>query len=194
MDNIYNSFFISFLALKPFFEKPIKYDFLIPIQGFSFNVLKASQLNSLGEDSISEYVNSIRRHFINDIVICYERYASLMYASQDNNQQRSDPALIKKRSINASKFEERNKSIYTDDDLKFVQQLRKLRNSIVHFNGVYSLTNQLDYTFHKNAYKSLGHEGENITIDFDTLIFIYKRIYSIVDAVNNRYFSIYHID
>ena len=44
MDHIYNSFFISFLALKPFFEKPIQYDFLIPIQGFSFNVLKSKSI------------------------------------------------------------------------------------------------------------------------------------------------------
>lgn len=193
MDHIYNSFFISFLALKPFFEKPIQYDFLIPIQGFSFNVLKASQLNSLGEDSINEYVNSIRRHLINDVVICYERYASLMFTSHNNNQQRSDPALIKDHSINASKFEQLNKSIYTIDELEFFQQLRRLRNSIVHFNGVYSLTNPLDYTFHKNVYKSLGHEGEDITIELDTLIFIYNKICSIVDAVNNRYFSIYPI-
>lgn len=39
MDNIYNSFFISFLALKPLQERPLTSDFVIPVQGFSFSTL-----------------------------------------------------------------------------------------------------------------------------------------------------------
>ena len=33
MDNIYNSFFISFLALKPLMERPMNDNFIIPIEG-----------------------------------------------------------------------------------------------------------------------------------------------------------------
>lgn len=190
MDNIYNSFFISFLALKPLLERPLLNDFVIPINNFSFNVLKAYQLNNIGQDSINEYVNSMRRHMINDIVICYERYASLMYASHHNSHHRCDPAMIDDNKINASKFETLIKDLYTNSELNFFQQLRKLRNSIVHFNGVYTRTNKLDYTFYKNKYFSKGHEGENITIELDTLIFIYNEVYRIVENVNGRYFTV----
>ena len=52
MEHIYNTFFISFLALKPFQEKPFLKDYIIPIKGLAHNRLEASQLNALGEDSI----------------------------------------------------------------------------------------------------------------------------------------------
>ena len=194
MDNIYNSFFISFLALKPLSERPMLSDYVIPINGFSYNILEADQINKLGQDSINEYVNSIRRHMINDIVICYERYASLMYASHNNKQHRCDPATIDDHTINASKFESLNEKLYDSSERTFFQQLRRLSNSIVHFNGVYTITNNLDYTFGKNTYLSKGHEGENITVELDTLIFIYDEVYKLVDEVNNRYFKIYPIN
>ena len=193
MDHIYNSFFISFLALKPLLERPMADNFVIPINGFSFNTLEAYQLNALGQDSINEYVNSIRRHMINDIVICYERYASLMFTSHQNRQQRCDPANIKDTSINASKFENLDSNLYTQAEIELLQQLRRLRNSIVHFNGVYTVTNNLDYTFHKNKYLSKGHEGENITVELDTLIYIHKEVNYIVSKVQSRYNSIYPI-
>ena len=190
MDNIYNSFFISFLALKPIVERPILNDFIIPIEGFNHRTLDASQLNKLGIDSINEYVNSIRRHMLNDIVICYERYASLMYTSHNNGQQRTDPALVPNTHINAAKFESLIKGLYTEDELIFFRQLRRIRNSIVHYNGVYTKTNLLDYTFGKNKYDSKGHEGENISIELDTLIIIHKEVDKLVDEINKRYFDI----
>ena len=188
MDNIYNSFFISFLALKPLMERPLNDNFKIPIEGFAYNLLEANQINSLRNDSINEYVNSIRRHTLNDIVICYERYASLMYCSHNNGQQRQDPALLDDRYINAAKFENLDNRIYEDSDKEFFQQLRRLRNSIVHFNGVYTQTNPLDYTFGKNTYKSQGHEGENISIELDSIMSIYNKVYELVENVNKRYF------
>ena len=191
MDNIYNSFFISFLALKPLMERPMQNDFIIPIKGFTFNNLEAKQLNQLGNDSITEYVNSIRRHTLNDIVICYERYASLMYMSHNNSQQRRDPALSTDRSINASKFENLDSRIYTESNREFFQQLKRLRNSIVHFNGVYTGTYLLNYTFGKNTYNSQGHEGENITIELDSIMSIYNEVYKLVDEINKRYFELF---
>lgn len=190
MDNIYNSFFISFLALKPLLERPLRKDFIIPIEGFSYNVLEAKQLNNLGNSDANEYVNSIRRHALNDIVICYERYSTQMYASHINKQIRIDPAMLKDRSINSSKFESLD-NVYTEYSLKFFQQLKRLRNSIVHFNGVYTATNQLDYTFHKNEYHSDSHEGELISIELDTIMFIHKEVDRLVKIINERYFDNY---
>lgn len=190
MDNIYNSFFISFLALKPILERPIGQDFIIPIIGFSYTCLEANQLNKLTEGNINEYVNSIRRHTLNDIVICYERYATLMYTSHKNNQQRTDPALICDRSINSSKFESLA-DVYTAEDLLFFQQLKRLRNSIVHFNGVYTYTNSLNFTFYKDTYDSQDHEGELISIELDTIMFIHEKVNTLVAQINERYFRLY---
>ena len=191
MENIYNSFFISFLALKPLMERPLQSDFKIPIDGFSFNIIAANQLNKLGSDVINEYVNSIRRHMLNDIVICYERYASLMYTSHCNNQNRFDPALLEDRTINASKFESLNANLFVSSELLFFQQLKRLRNSIVHFNGVYTKTNILNYSFHRNSYYSQGHEGEKISIELETIMYIYYKALEYVTNVNLRYFSQY---
>lgn len=189
MDNIYNSFFISFLAIKPLMERPMLSDFVIPIQGFSFSTLKAEQLNKLGNDSINEYVNSIRRHMLNDMMISYERYATLMFAYHANGK-RIDYAHLKDRSLNASKFESLP-NILTPAEQEFIVQLRRLRNSIVHYNGVYNKSNQLNYTFFNNVYYSIGHEGEDIQIEFDSIMNIYFQINNIVHSMHNRYISLY---
>ena len=191
MDNTYNNFFISFLALKPIFERPLSKNFIIPITGFSYNNLEAQQLNSLTEGNVNEYVNSIRRHTLNDIVICYERYATLMYSSHKNEYQRKDPALLNDRSINSSKFESLP-GLYLPEELYFFQQLKRLRNSIVHFNGVYTATNSLDYTFHKNTYASGQHEGEYITIELDTIVYIHSKVNDLVASINERYFDLFY--
>ena len=81
-----------------------------------------------------------------------------------------------------------------DSDKGFIQQLRRLRNSIVHFNGVYSKTNPLNYTFGKNTYNSLGHEGENITIELDSIMHIYQEVYKLVSEINKRYFNLFPIN
>ncbi len=190
MDNLYNSFFISFLALKPLMERPWISNFIIPVVGFSYNKLEAYQINQLRQDSIEEYVSAIRRHMLNDIVICYERYASFMYVSHENNHIRQDPALNEDRTINSSKFENLE-NLYVEQEKLFLKQLKRLRNSIVHFNGVYSKTNPLDYTFNNNKFISEGHEGENIKVDLDTIMYIYQEVYRIVSDINQRYFVLY---
>lgn len=189
MENIYNSFFISFLALKVLEERPLTSDYIIPTSGLSYNRLEAAQLNSLQQDSVGEYVNSIRRHMLNDIVICYERYATRMYVSLKNDMTLTEPAMLDDRHIHSSCFE-RVPDLYTNEEKEFFEQLRRLRNSIVHFNGVYTKTNILDYTFYKNEYHSQGHEGESISIELDSIIFIYSRVLSIVESVNDRFFEL----
>lgn len=159
MDNIYNSFFISFLSLKVLEDRPLKNDYLIPISGFSHNRLEAVQVNRLQSDSVNEYVNSIRRHMLNDIVLCYERYATTIYASYRNGNKRVDPATQDNRNNKPLLFEGLPQ-LYTAEEKEFFIQLRHLRNSIVHYNGVYSATNPLNYTFYLDSYSSKGHEGE----------------------------------
>lgn len=189
MDNIYNSFFLSFLSLKVLEERPLSKDYYIPVAEFSFTHLEAGQINRLQMDSVNEYVNSIRRHLLNDIVICYERYATTMYASFCNGMIRTDPARIDDRGNNPSKFE-RIEGLYTNEEKEFFVQLRHLRNSIVHYNGVYSKTNPLNYTFYKNYYNSEGHEGESISIELDSLMYIFKRTRATVGRINGVFFEL----
>ena len=73
---------------------------------------------------------------------------------------------------------------------RYIREKRRIRNSIVHYNGVYTKTNLLDYTFGKNKYDSKGHEGENISIELDTLIIIHEKVDKLVDEINRRYFEI----
>ena len=190
MSNIYNSFFISFLSLKPLEERPLRDDYIIPIAGFRHNRLEADQINRVQMDSVNEYVNSLRRHMLNDIVICYERYATTMYVSYHNNLVRVDPAMLDDRRVNSSLFEKLD-NLYSEEEKEFFSQLRHLRNSIIHYNGVYTSTNPLDYTFGDDAYHSNGHEGESITIELDSIIAIFEKVKSIVQRINDRFFELF---
>lgn len=190
MEHIYNTFFISFLALKPFQEKPFLKDYIIPIKGLAHNRLEASQLNALGEDSIIEYLNAIKRHTLNDIVICYERYATLMITSHENNKIRKEVAVDDNRHINSTVFE-KLENLYSDSDLIFFQQLKRLRNSLVHYNAVYNKANKLDYVFFNSRVLSEGHEGENIVIDLDSVVWIHEQVVAKVKNINLKYHSLY---
>lgn len=184
MDNLYNSFFISFLALIPLMERPFLEDFQIPIAGFSASCLEAAQLNKIGNDSVNEYVNSIRRHMLNDIVICYERYATLMYVSHKAGKR----VEVEDRKVSAALFEKES-GLYVEEERTFFEQLRRLRNSLVHYNGVYNKANLLNYTFLNCTYNSESHEGEKIQIDFNSIMYIYNEVQNKVTEVNQRYFE-----
>jgi len=84
-------------------------------------------------------------------------------------------------------------NIYSPDGLNFLIQLRRLRNSIVHFNGHYSVTNQLNYTFGTNTYNSIGNEGNNISIEFDSILWIFDELRRIVRSGNANYFTHYPV-
>mgnify|MGYP004116399807 FL=1 len=110
-----------------------------------------------------------------------------MFASHQNAKTRIEPATLNDRNLGAHNFEQLA-SIYDQADLTFLIQLRRLRNSIVHYNGVYSATNELNYTFGTNTYDSVGNEGLNITIEFDNILLIYERLKDIVKTGNDNYF------
>lgn len=121
-------------------------------------------------------------------MICYERYAALMYTCHKNGY-RIDYANIDDRTINSAKFESLPDLLSTDEK-EFIIQLRRLRNSIVHYNGVYNKSNVLKYTFLNNIYDSQGHEGENISIDLDSIMYIFSTMNSLIAKVHARYISI----
>ncbi len=191
-ERIRNNFYFSFLSLNFVNQRPFQHDVVLPVN-LTENKMTATSLNFFDNDGVEEYGNSIRRHFLNDLVIAYERYAMIMIASHTNSQRRVDPATLKNRNLGAYKFEELPK-VYIPADIKFFVQLRRLRNSIVHYNGVYSATNELDYTFGTNVYKSVGREGENITIEFDNTLWIYNKLSDSVKVGNENYFLNYPID
>ena len=188
MENIENNFYLSFLAVNFINQKPFSIG--VVLGGFLKNkVITAQSLNLFDSKAVQEYGNSIRRHTLNDIVIAYEGYSTTMIVSQKNKGSRTDPCHIK--DISKPAEFEKIKGIYSNDDIKFFEQLRALRNSIVHYNGVYNKMNTLDYSFGTETYFSKDREGESISIAFDNIIWIYKKLINIVQAGNNNYFLIY---
>lgn len=189
IERIRNNFYFSFLPLNFINLRPFNLDVILPVQ-IPENIITAQSLNNFDLDGAAEYGNSIRRHMLNDIVIAYERYSMFMFASHNNNQTRIDPALIRNQKLGAPNFENLN-GIYLPNEITFLVQLRRLRNSIVHYNGVYSITNELNYTFGTNIYNSIGNEGQNISIEFENILLIYNRIIKIVRNGNINYFQTY---
>lgn len=191
IERIRNNFYFSFLALNFVNQRPFQDEVILPVN-LTENIMTANSINSFDIDGVNEYGNSIRRHFLNDLVIAYERYSMLMYSSHSNSQLRIEPATLNNRNLGAHNYEQLA-NIYDLADRTFLIQLRRLRNSIVHYNGVYSASNELDYTFGSNTYNSVGNEGQNITIEFDNILLIFDRLKDIVKTGNDNYFLNYPI-
>jgi hypothetical protein len=188
-ERIINNFYFSFLSINFINQKPFETDIVL-FSDFKNNIISAKLLNSFDIDGVNEYGNSIRRHFLNDLVISYERYSMLMFASHQNGKTKTEPGTLNDRKLGAHKFEELQ-HIYNQDEKTFLIQLRRLRNSIVHYNGNYSATNELNYTFGTNAYNSIGNEGSKISIAFDSILCIHERLKEIVKNGNLNYFKHY---
>lgn len=189
-ERIKNNFYFSILALNFINQRPFHIDVTLHIDDLASNVITANSINSIDTDTVQEYGNSARRHFLNDLVIAYERYSMLMYASHMHGKICTEPATLNDRNLGAHKFEQLA-NIYNQAEQTFLIQLRRLRNSIVHYNGKYSATNQLNYSFGTDTYNSLGNEGQNITINFDNILLIYDRLREIVRNGNENYFLNY---
>ena len=189
MERIYNNFYFSFLSLNFLNQRPFSHDVVLNAN-MSQNIMTALSLNSCDQDTVDEYGNSVRRHFLNDQVIAYERYSMLMIASHNNEQSHIDPCEISDRTLGAHLFEQQP-NVYQDDEKRFLIQLRRFRNSIVHYNGKYSATNELDYTFGTENYNSVGREGQNISIEFNNLLWTYNKLIQTVRDGNSNYFSHY---
>lgn len=186
LERIRNSFYFSFLATAFLKQRPFARDVVLPVD-LPGNIMSAASLNGFDNDGVQEYDNSIRRHFLNDMVITYERYSMTMYASHKNGQTRTDPAMLNDRQLGAHQFEQLP-DVYDTAGKTFLVQLRRLRNSIVHYNGVYSATNKLNYTFGTQTYNSVGREGAKISIEFENILWIYDNLRKCVGIGNSNYF------
>ena len=78
IERIRNNFYFSFLALNFLNQRPFNKDVVLPVN-MADNLMTAKSINSFDQDGVTEYGNSIRRHFLNDIVIAYERYSMMIY-------------------------------------------------------------------------------------------------------------------
>ena len=186
IERIKNNFYCSFWAINFINQRPFQNDVVLHIT-MPNNIMAAVSINSFDLNGVNEYGNAIRRHFLNDMVIAYERYSMMMFASHQNGQIYTEPAVINNRKLGAHNFEQLP-NIYNQNEKTFLTQLRRLRNSIVHYNGHYSATNELNYTFGINVYNSVGNEGQNITIEFESILWIFERLKNAVKSGNDNYF------
>jgi hypothetical protein len=189
IERIRNNFYFSFLSLNFLNQRPFNYDVVLPVN-IANNIMTAKSINSFDQNGVTEYGNSIRRHFLNDIVIAYERYSMIMQASHINGQIKTEPATLNNRNLGAHNFEQLS-NVYSNDQKTFLIQLRRLRNTIVHYNGVYSATNELNFTFGTKTYNSIGNEGQHITIEFENILLIYNQLRDITKTGNDNYFANY---
>jgi len=104
IERIRNNFYFSFLAVNFINQRPFYNDIVLPLNSVN-NIMSANSINSFDQDGVTEYGNSIRRHFLNDMVIAYERYSMLMIASHLNGQVRTEPETLNNRNIGANNFE-----------------------------------------------------------------------------------------
>jgi hypothetical protein len=192
MNSAWNNFHMAMLTLVFINQRPFHQDFHLPVPISRYKIVRAQLLNSLGDDIIREYGGGLRRYFLNDMFMAYERYSMLMIVSHNNGQNRTDPSQINDRTLGAHLFEQLSK-IYNQNDKKFLVQLRRLRNSLIHYNGHYSAANKLNYTFGSQTYQSKGNEGGKISITFDNLLWIQNELLEIVRKGNANYFAHYPI-
>lgn len=189
IQNIKRNFYTSFLSINFMNDnRPFSSDITINAH-ISNKTISSNILNNI-PPTMHEYRNSIRRHFLNDMIIVYERYTRWMIASHVNRQIKTNPCLIDAWEYHPINFETLS-NIYSNAEQEFLIQLRHLRNSIVHYNGKYTVTNTLNYTFGTRTYNSVGHEGENIIIEWNNLLWIYDRLLEIVRNGNSNYFTYY---
>src|SRR5687767_2013583 len=77
MNNIHHNFHLSFLAVNFINQRPFNQDIILELESPRI-VIKASSINNLSRNMLQEYGNFLRRLFLNDMVLAYERYATLM--------------------------------------------------------------------------------------------------------------------
>ena len=118
IERVLNNFYLSFLAINFVNQRPFNNSIILPIN-LSNNVMTALSLNSFDQDGINEYGGSIKRQFLNDLVIVYERYSMLMIASHQNGQTFRELGTINNRNLGANNFE-KLADLYTPDEITFL--------------------------------------------------------------------------
>ena len=190
MLHIHEDFHLGCLALVFIDQRPFSADVVLPPPLIK-NTIPATWLNDLRSDQRDEYESTLLRHLLNDMVLAYERYATTMYLSHASGRVLTEPAAKGTRGLKPSAFE-RLKGVYSKADLDFLIQLRRLRNTIVHYNGLYNTSNSLDYTFGSQHLRSIGNEGKPIEVtDYNVNLWIWNRLRTAVKSVDEAYFAQY---
>ena len=186
MEHLRNNLYFSYFAVAFIEQKPFNEDLEFPEP---FGIVTAEQLNATTDQIIDEYQNWIRRHFVIDMVLIYEKYATRMISTHKNNGIRIEPSLIP--STRQSNMFENMPYLFTEEDKKFITQLRRIKNCVVHYNGQYSKTNKIDYTFDLQTFISNGNEGKIILFHWNTLMWMYIKLLEVVQRVDTNYFKYY---
>lgn len=186
----YEDFHVGCLALVFIDQRPFSTAAVLPVP-LTKNTIPPAWLNDFRSDQRDEYEGALLRHLLNDMVLAYERYATTMYLSHVSGRALTDPALSGNRGLNPSRFEALA-GVYTEPDREFTTQLRHLRNSVVHYNGLYNSSNRLDYAFGTQRFCSVGREGTPIeSSDFNVNLWIWNTLQALVGGVDERYFAHY---
>lgn len=189
MSRIKDNFMLSFLSINFINQKPFLTDVILGVD-FNENYISKEMMNNIPNDTVQEYGNSIRRHFLNDMVIAYERYVSLMYISDKKGKVRQETALYEKREIVSNLYSDFIYQYCEGDEKDFLKNFTRLRNSIVHYNSLYTISNPIDYTFGNKTYTSSGKEGQNVQINFENLLWIYEKLINTVKNINEKYYKL----
>lgn len=188
MARVHEDFHLGCLALVLAEQRPFQADVQLPPPVANI-VLPANWLNSLRPDQLHEYECALLRHLLNDLVLAYERYGMTMLLSHECDGVLTEPAEAGTRELNASGFEKLD-GVFSEPDLSFLSQLRHLRNTVVHYNGLYNKCNLLDYTFGTQRCSSRGNEGKPIEFnDYAVVLWIWGQLGSVVARADRNYFS-----
>ena len=157
--------------------------------------LDGELLNSFLESEAStRYFRIARRQFLADLVSIYERCATAMIASHKNGRVLTDPSKLPKseaRSLQARHFEELPQ-VLTAEQKTWLSQLRRLRNSLLHYDGLYNFANELDYTLGSQRLVSKGREGTPIDgVDLEALLWIYGQTSTTFESACDNYWRYY---
>jgi hypothetical protein len=186
MINLHSNIYFSFFAIAYIEQRPIKENLIFPKP---FGTVTAESINKIPDAMFEEYNSWVRRHFIVDLLLFYEKYTSRMMSSHKNNGKRVDPSTLDEMTM-INEFE-KLPNLYSVEDILFIRQLRNIRNCTVHYNGSYSKRKPINYTFGTLNLVSHGHEGETIIFTWDGLLWMYEKLYQVISRVNENYFNNY---
>jgi hypothetical protein len=142
------------------------------------------------QEILPDLKHEIFRSFLNDIYLVVSRFLVLI-----NNRLHNRKQLLPEES--EEKFEQEvallNRFLAADSK-NFLEFLRRIRNSVVHYDGRHNQRNALDYCINEHIYKTTNENiGKPISFYIKDLISIYEKIISIFDYTslleNKKFFE-----
>ena len=182
-ERIKNNFFLGLLSINFINQRPFYTDIQLNVNLPEMNIIKCGSLNTLNDDAVQEYGNSLRRTILNDSIIAYEKFATRTALLLAGNH--IDHCEIEDRKIGSHNLEA-IAELYTDEHLEKIKAIKKLRNSIIHFNGVYNVNNKFKLNIGSETFDSCNKIGQNIRAEYSTILQIHDYIKLIVENVYNN--------